>query len=292
MKTLVTGATGNTCSILIPELLNAGHEVRAFVRNEKKATHLLKAGAEIHVGNLDDPETIDEALRGIDQVYFCIWNGPTASSQGRNVIDAIKRTGTTPIVVRHSAFGDKRSRIIQQIDEVDEALKNSGLPWIFLRPTFFMQNLLMARQTILSGGKIYWDWNGGKVAMIDVRDIADSAVGALSGKAKVGQEYILLGPEPVSMHEVARSFSKVLGKQIDYIPVTHEAAKEAMMAMGFPEFIVDGYMELNVGFANGIADTTNENVEMLSGHPARSVNDFIRDFKGFFVELETDKINT
>jgi hypothetical protein len=86
-----TGATGNTCSILIPALISAGQQVRAFVRNENKAQSLKEAGAEIYVGDLDNPETIDAALVGVDQVYLCIWNGPSAAAQGINVINAIKR---------------------------------------------------------------------------------------------------------------------------------------------------------------------------------------------------------
>jgi len=283
MKTLVTAATGNTCSILIPALINAGQQVRAFVRNEEKAQQLKDAGAEIYVGDLDRPETIDDALKGIDQVYLCTWNGPTASQQGINVINAIKRAGTNPFVVRHSAYGTKGSRIIQQIDEVDNALKASGLRWTSIKPTFFMQNLMMAAPSVKSDGNIYWDWANGKAGIIDIRDVAESALGALTGKAQEGKEYILTGPESISMHDVANSFAKELGKPVHYIPVPHAASKEAMMGMGFPEFIVDGYMELNEGFTNGFADVSNGNVKTLTGHAARSVDNFTRDFKGYFV---------
>ena len=66
------------------------------------------------------------------------------------------------------------------------------------------------------------------------------------------------------------------------VAVPHEASKESMMGMGFPEFIVDGYVELSQGFSQGFADTTNGNVEELSGHAARSIDDFTKDFKSFF----------
>lgn len=282
MKTLVTGATGNTCSILIPALINAGQEVRAFVRNADKAGPLKEAGAEIYVGDLDRSETIDGALKGVDQVYLCTWNGPTASAQGINVINAIKRVGTDPLVVRHSAFGTRGSRLIQQIDEVDKALKQSGLRWTSIKPTFFMQNLMMAAKSIQQDGTIYWDWADGKAGMIDVRDVADSALGALTGKAQEGKEYILTGPESISMKDVASAFSKKLGKAVNYVPVPHQASKEAMLGMGFPEFIVDGYVELNEGFEKGFADTSTSNVKLLSGHEARTIDDFTRDFKGYF----------
>jgi hypothetical protein len=52
--------------------------------------------------------------------------------------------------------------------------------------------------------------------------------------------------------------------------------------MGFPEFIVDGYVELNEGFSKNFADTTTDNVKILSGNEPKSINDFINDFKSFF----------
>jgi uncharacterized protein YbjT (DUF2867 family) len=281
-KILVTGATGNTCSILIPALVSAGYEVRAFVRNKEKAQGLKDEGAEIYIGDLDQGDTIDGALEGIDKVYLCTWNGPTASAQGNNIVDAIKRAGTNPFIVRHSAYGTDGSRLIQQINEVDKAIQGSGIPWTSIKPTFFMQNMMMASPSIQNGGQIYWDWAEGKAGMIDIRDVADSAFGALTGKAEQGKEYILTGPESISMHDVAASFAKVLGKEINYVAVPHEASKEAMMGMGFPEFIVDGYVELSQGFARDFANITNGNVEALSGHTARSIDDFTQDFKGYF----------
>ena len=281
-KTLVFGATGNTCSILIPELIKAGQHVRAFVRNEEKAQSLKDAGAEIYVGDLDKGETIDAALDGVDKVYFCTWNGPTAAAQGKNIVEAIKRVGTKPFVVRHSAFGADNSELIQQINEVDDSLDESGIPWTRIKPTFFMQNLMMASTSIQSDGNIYWDWADGKVGMIDIRDVAECALGALTGKAEQGKEYILTGRESISMHDVADSFSKTLGKEVNYVAVPHEVSKESMMGMGFPEFIVDGYIELSKGFSKGFADSTTSNVEILSGHPARSIDNFTEDFKNYF----------
>ena len=281
-KTLVFGATGNTCSILIPELIKAGQKVRAFVRDEEKARPLKDAGAEIYVGDLDKGETIDAALDGVDKVYLCTWNGPTAAIHGKNVIEAIKRVGTRPFVVRHSAFGADSSELIQQIKEVDDALRESDIPWTSIRPTFFMQNLMMASPSIQNDGNIYWDWADGKAGMLDIRDVAECALGALTGKAEEGKEYILTGPKSISMQDVADSFSRTLGKKINYVAVPHTATKEAMLGMGIQEFIADAYVELNKGFSEGFADTTTDYVEILSGHRARSIDDFTRDFSSYF----------
>ncbi len=280
-KILVTGATGNTGSQLVAALRRAGVTVRAFVRNEEKAEPLKATGAEVFVGDLDRPETIAPALKGVDKIYLLTWNGPTQSQQSENVIKAAKQAGNIHLV-RHSMWGPGGSRIIKQGDQVEEAIKASGLPWTLLKPTFFMQNTMMAAQTIPSQGAIYWDMKDGRLGMIDVRDIVDAAVAVLTGTGHEGKSYILTGPEAISFHDVAGTFSDVLGKKVTYVSVPGEAALRSMTGMGMPEWIANGYTELSEGFGNNFANSTTKNVEILTGHPARSFEQFVRDHAQVF----------
>jgi len=279
-KILVTGAAGTTGSGLVFALRKAGVDVRAFVHNESKAERLKEAGAEIFIGDLDKPETIEPALEGIGKAYFLTWNGPSQAQQGHDFIEVARRVGK-PYIVRHSMWGAD-SRIIRQGDQVEEELKASGLPWTILKPTFFMQNTLMAKGTIASDGIIYWDMGDGKLAMIDTRDIVDAAAAVLTGIGNEGKSYILTGPEAISMHDVARIFTKVLGKDVQYVSVPGDAAVESMTSMGFPEWIARGYAELSEGFSRGFASQTTDNVEKLTNHPARSFEQFARDFSEAF----------
>src|SRR5918996_2513498 len=196
--TLLTGATGNTGSGVAGSLLESGHAVRALVRDPDKASALQEAGAELVVGDLDDPATL-------------------------------------------------------------------------LQPTFFMQNVMMTAPTVKEQGTIYWDWGVGRAGMVDVRDVVDSAVGALTTNAGAvaGRTFVLTGPRTIGFAEVADILSRVVGREIAYAPVLHEAAGEALLGMGLPEWIVEGYAELSEGFANGFADMTTGNVEKLAGHPPR-----------------------
>ena len=281
LKVLVTGATGNTGSVLLPALLREGIDVRVFARNEAKATPLKEAGAEVVIGDLDKPETIPPALKDVDRVYFLNWNGETALRQGENFINAAKKAGN-PHIIRHSMWGSENSRIIKQGYKIDEMLKSSGLPWTILKPTFFMQNTMMAAQTISSDGVIYWDMKDGKLAMIDVRDIADSAFAVITGKGYEGKEYILTGPEAISFHDVAETFSRVLDTEVKYVNVPAEAALQSMVGMGIPEWIAKGFNELDEGFGNNFASKTTKNVQILTEHPARSFEQFVNDFAYVF----------
>ncbi len=278
---LVTGATGNTGSGVVAGLLAKGVKVRALVRNATKAEGLKSQGAELAVGDLDDPASLTaDVFDGVTDVYFCTWNGPNALDQWKNFQAALESAGATPRIVRLAAFGAPESRIIQQLEAAEQELKQSGLVWTILQPTFFMQNTMMTAQSVKEQGAIYFDWGDGKAGMIDVRDIVDSAVSVLTARHGQfdGQSFILTGPQAIGFADVAAGIGKAVGKDVSYVPVPHEASKQAMMDMGVPEWIVDGYVELSIGFENNFANTTTDGVEKLSGHAPRSFEQFAVDF--------------
>lgn len=282
---LITGATGNTGSGVASALLSKGRAVRALVRDEGKAADLKNAGAEIVVGDLGRPETLTDALfEGVTKVYFVVVGGPDAQKHTRNLLDSLRASGTTAHVVRLSAFGTPECRLIKDHQQAEEDVKNSGLPWTILAPTFFMQNTMMAAPTIKEQGAIYWDWADGKAGMIDVRDIVDSAVAVLTsdGGEFVGERITLTGPASIGFADVAETFSRVLGKEVSYVAVPHEAAFESMQGMGVPEWLAEAYVELSVGFEAGYADTTTDGVERLTGHAPGNFERFATDFKAAF----------
>ena len=283
--TLVAGATGNTGSGVAASLLAKGRRVRALVRDETRVAGLREHGAEVAVADLDRPETLtDDLLDGVTGVYFVTWNGPSALEQSRNLLETITRSGAAPHIVRLSGYGTLQSRIISELAKCEDDLKASGLPWTILKPTFFMQNVTMAASTVKEQGAVYFDWGSGKAGMIDVRDVLDCAVGALTGEAGAveGETFVLTGPAAIGFADVAAILSEVLGRTVEYVPVPHEAGIEAMLAMGVPEWIVQGYAELNAGFEDGFADLTTDNVKRLSGHEPRDFERFARDFAEVF----------
>lgn len=280
-KMLVTGATGRTGSLVVHQLRERGVDVRALVRNPSRGTALERQGVEVVVGDLDDPASLAQAVAGVDKIYLVTWNGPTAEQQRKNVVDAARQAGR-PHVVVGGALGPS-SRIISQIDAANLYLKQSGLAWTILQPTFFMQNVMAAKATIAQG-QLYWDLGDGRVPAIDIRDVADCAASVLTSDGHVGKTYDLTGPEAISFHDIAAIFSKELGHEVRYVAVPTQAAKGFLMSLGFTEWIADGFGELMAGFAtNWAADKTTNNAAQLSGHPARSFAQFVRDFRDYFL---------
>ncbi len=278
---LVTGATGNVASLLIPALRKAGEQVRALVHDASKAQPLRDLGVEIIVGDMDRPETLESAVAGADKVYLITSNGPTGAQQARNVIEAAKRAGR-PHIVRQTGYGPSESRIIQQLEEAERAMEESGLSYTMVKPTFFMQNTMMAAQTVASDGVVYMPFKEGRLGMIDVRDVADVALKVLTSEGHEGKTYVLTGPASISFHDVADGLSKATGKEVSYVDVPLDAARQAMVGMGMPEWIAEGHVELMEGFSEGYADLTTPHVQQLTGSPARSFETFARDFAQAF----------
>jgi len=285
-KILVTGATGKIGSYLVPALLSEDADVRVLVRNKDEVKDVAAKGVEAVIGDLDKQETLPAAVSGVDKIYLLTWNGPTSIKQAENLIGAAVKSGN-PHIVRSSGHGSEKSRIIRDLLASEEIIKSSGLTYTFLRPTFFMQNIFMAAQTISAQGTIYMPFKDGKVATIDVRDIADAAAKVLTTQGHEGKTYILTGPRPVSFYDIASAFSKILGKEVKYVDVPLEAGKQAMLGFGIPEWIVDGYMELIAEFANNWANKTYPDFEILTGRKARSIEQFAKDFESAFSESVT-----
>lgn len=280
---LITGATGNIGSGLVPALLSEGADVRVLIRNEAKANDLETLGADVIIGDLDKPETLEPAVSGVDKIFLLTWNGPTAVDHANNLIKAAKQA-ENPYIVRLSGHGSEKSRIIRDHMTIEKLVKSSGLQYTILRPTFFMQDVFMAAQTISEQGMIYMPFKDGKLATIDVRDIADVSAKVLTTSGHEGKTYILTGPQPVSFYDIAAAFSTALGKEVKYVDVPLDAARQSMIGMGMPDWIVEGYIELMAEFANNWANKSYPDVETITGHPARSISQFAQDFASMFSE--------
>jgi len=101
---LVTGATGNIGSYVIPQLLEAGTRVRALVRNVSKASSLAEAGITLFEGDFSNPEKVKRAVSDVDAILAITPAGPEAVIQGNVLLNAAKNSGS-PYYVRLSAIG-------------------------------------------------------------------------------------------------------------------------------------------------------------------------------------------
>ncbi|MFQ6026340.1 MAG: SDR family oxidoreductase [Dehalococcoidia bacterium] len=282
---LITGATGRTGSALIETLAAQGETIRARVRDQESVKKVRQPGVEVVVGNYEQPATLELALRGVERVFLLSPEGPQMSELQADFVDAAKRAGVRRLVrqsILVAMMPDSPLALAQWHSQSDRLVEESGVPYTILRPAYFMQNVLASASAIASNGTLYGAMGEGKVGMIDTRDVARVAAAALTGAAHEGQTYVLTGPESVSMRDIARKLSGVLGREVTYADMSPSDAKAGMVRMGTPEVVADAWVQVARMVSTGAADMVTPMVEQVTGIPPRPFEQFAGDYAGAF----------
>ncbi|MHA6805905.1 NAD(P)H-binding protein [Salinifilum ghardaiensis] len=268
MTTLVTGATGTVGGALTRALLAAGVTVRAMSRDAGSATSRLPVEVEVRQGSFDNPDSLDHALDGVDQMYLF-----ADASTVDTVIEAAQRSRLRRIVVLTSAKDERNGSNI-----VAEAVKNSGLEWTVIEPGPFAMN---ARdwwaESIRHAGHVQWVYPEAALNPIHEADVADAATAALTTDDHIGREYYLTGPESLTQAEQVRSIGKQLGQEIAFHEVAPEDGHRVLTTNGVPDHIASWVIWiLGIAAEHGGQDVS-RTVTQVTGQPARTFDQWVDD---------------
>ena len=262
-------------------LAQRGEPVRVLVRDPAKATALAQAGADVAVGDLDVPATIDAAMRGISAVVLV---SPAIPAQELNVVASSAGAGVAHVVkITSKASADSPIGRRRDQTEIENGLIASGLGYTLLRNNAYMQNFLMMAQGIDATSSFSTATGDGRVGHIDARDVAAVAAEiAASPAPHAGKTYWPTGPEVLTGAEVAGVLSKVLGRPITFHPITFEEQREAMIKAGLPESVAEDNARAVTLMADGDCDYLTEDVPTILGRPARTFEQFVTDHAAAF----------
>jgi uncharacterized protein YbjT (DUF2867 family) len=262
---VITGATGKTGSKLTEMLLEKGHKVRVIGRDAGKLKAFTSKGAEAAVGDVADKAFLTKAFSGAEAVFALIPpNFGVADFRayqakiGENIVTAIKDSGVK-YVVNLSSQGahlpDKTGPIKGLHDQEERLNKLKGVNVLHLRPTYFMENLLMnidmIRKMNIMGSAVRGDV---KFAMIATKDIAAYAADRLVKRDFTGKSVAdLLGERDLSLNDAAAIIGKKLGKpDLAYVTFPYEDAEKGMVAMGLTADMSRLYIEMSKALNEGL----------------------------------------
>jgi uncharacterized protein YbjT (DUF2867 family) len=250
--------------------------VRVLVRDPSKAKALADAGAEIAIGDLAVPATIDAAMAGVTGVVLV---SPAVPAQELNVVASAARAGVGHVVKATSkASADSPIARRRGQTEIEAGLAASGVPHTLLRSNAYMQNVLALTPAIARTSGFGSSAGQGRMGMIDARDVAAVAASiAASPAPHAGQTYWLTGPALISYYDVADVLSKLLDRTITYSELTFEQDQDAMIRAGVPEPVAGMNAQAATLTADGDAAWVTDDVPSLLGRPARSFEQFAAD---------------
>jgi len=276
---LVLGSLGTVGAEVVESLIARGMRPRAADRRPERVAARFGAAVDAVRFDFTDPSSFADAFAGIDSVFLV--RPPRLARPKRDMfpaLDAAKAAGVRTVVFL-SLIGVEENRLAPH-GKIEDYIKASGFGHAFLRCSFFMQNLGGAhRAELRDRDELFLPVGDAKTAFIDARDIGEIAAKALVETGTGNAAWDLTGPEAIDYREVARIFSRELGREIRYRAPSPLAyflrrlgAKESFMFA-----LVSTWLYANT--KRGMAERVTDEAGRLLGREPRTLTEYVRDHR-------------
>ncbi|MGG1947846.1 NAD(P)H-binding protein [Trinickia sp. NRRL B-1857] len=260
---LVTGASGNVGSLVVEQLLDAGHVVRAYVRTASKLAH-LSGRIEIAVGDYATPDAFSAALEGVQGVFFMNIGG--AESFGALVERACACQVERAVMLSTAMVEFLPETMLGRAHrEKEDMLAAASLDARFVRPTGFMSNTLLWAPGIRADGVVANPMGTGRAAPIAPEDIAAVAVRALTDPGLTEKAMLVTGAETISVPEQVALLAQALGRPLRCMDITLDQAVENLTQAGVPQQVAASIVKSYASVREGRSAVTSETVERILG---------------------------
>lgn len=269
---LVTGANGTVGKEVVNELKKLNVEYK--ISTSRKNTN------DVYL-NFEDSASIRPALKGITKLFLMRPPHLADKKYFEPVIEIAKEVGIEQIVFL-SLLGADKNKVVPHA-KIEELIIKSGIPYTFLRPSFFMQNLMNQHgDEIVNENMIFVPAGKGKTSFIDAKDIGVVGAKTLTENNHMNTAYALTGSEALSYYEIADILSAHLHKQIKYTNPSIISFWRKMRSKGLKkDFIIvmiGIYTTAKLGFAKKVTYDLKE----LLGRDPITFEEFVIENKDFF----------
>ena len=259
--TLVTGGTGKIGRRVAAKLSALDIPHRAVSRSSLPAF------------DWHEPDGWDEALNGVSTAYISF--APDLAIPGtqpiiRAFVDRAVAAGVSHLVLL-SGRGEAEAQACEEI------VKASGVDWTIVRAGWFMQNFSEGEfADLVRQGAITLPAGNIPEPFIDVNDIADVVVAAVTESGHEGELYEVTGPRLLTMYDVAAEISAASGREIAFVPVPKDAFADAITASGVPDEVAWLLNYLFETVLDGRNAYVADGVERALGRKPADFRDFAR----------------
>ncbi|MEU3999912.1 NAD(P)H-binding protein [Streptomyces fungicidicus] len=269
---LVTGATGTVGRQVVAELLARGHAVRALTRDAAAA--VFPAGVEVFQGDLTEPESLAPALEGVTGLHLITFGGARFAplETGPRILELARAAGVRRVTVLHGGGPSLLEDAVRADDGVD---------WTVLMPVEFMGNALEWADGVAASDEVREPFVGRLSAMVHEGDIGAVAAVALTEDGHAGQEYLITGPELLTVGDKVTAIAAARGRDITLVELTREQAVAQWRAAGHPEDVI-GFLLEAYGNTPEVGRTVLDTVEKVTGRPARTFARWAAEHAGAF----------
>ncbi|MEV7006737.1 NmrA family NAD(P)-binding protein [Streptosporangium sp. NPDC051022] len=257
---LVIGSTGKTGRRIVRKLTELGHEVRGASRRSDPPFEW------------ENPSAWPDVLRGVGSAYVSFF--PDLAAPGAPAVIETLTSCAAEAGVRRLVLLSGRGELNAQ--RCERIVRESGLDHTLVRASWFAQNFDEGHllESVLDGVIALPAGDVGE-PFVDVDDIADVAVAALTDDRHSGRLYELTGPRPLTFHEAAAEISKAAGRKVEYVDIPPERFHAALTQSAGPDY-ADLLTALCVEVFDGRNASPAYGVQEALGREARDFADYCR----------------
>ncbi len=277
---VVTGANGKLGRHVIQGLLEKvpARQIVAAVRDREKTRDLAALGVQLREADYSRPETLDTAFAGADKVLL-ISSSEVGQrvAQHQAVTDAAKKAGVKLLVYTSILRADISTLALASEHKTTEKyIRSSGVPFVFLRNGWYLENQTAALAPALQHGVIIGAAGEGRFAAAARVDYAGAAIAVLTTAGHENKIYELGGDEPYTLSELAAEVSKQAGKQIRYQNLPQQDYAAALIGFGLPAPLAGAIADADAGAAEGELDCSVHDLSILLGRPTMTLAEAVR----------------
>jgi uncharacterized protein YbjT (DUF2867 family) len=266
----VTGATGYVGSRVARLLADAGAAQRLLVRDAARAPQL--AGAQVAtIPDLAAEDAVREALRGASTLFLVpAHESPDRVAGHAAAIRAAVAAGVGRIVYLSfvGAREDATFTLVRDHWATEELVRRAGLAWTFVRMNLYADFLpMMAGED----GVLRGPAGHGRFTPVVRDDVAAACAAVLTGSGHDGRAYDVVGPERLTMDDVAATITRVTGRSVVFEDETEEQARASRAHYGAPEWELQAWISTYLAVRDGSLDLASPDFATLVGRPATSL---------------------
>ncbi|MCI2238635.1 NAD(P)H-binding protein [Paenibacillus sp. TRM 82003] len=276
----VTAAGGRLGHLVVEALLERGvpaGDVVAVVRTPGKVADLAERGVRVRRGDYDEPDTLREALAGVDRLLLVSGDTPGQRvTQHANVVEAARAAGVQRLAYTSILRADTSGNpLAPDHRATEEALAASGIPTTVLRDGWYLENYTEALGQYLAAGEVVGSAHDGRVSAASRADYAAAAAAALLADDDGDRVHELGGPG-FTLAELAATVSEVTGTPVAYRDLSTEEHVAHLRSVGLDEGTAGFVAALDASLAAGELHTDRDDLQRLIGRPATALADAVR----------------
>ncbi|HEX6924366.1 MAG TPA: SDR family oxidoreductase [Longimicrobiaceae bacterium] len=278
----ITGVTGHLGRLVVEELLASGvsaSDIVGLARSPDRAESLRERGVEVRRADYTEPESLSAALAGVDRLLLVSANEVGQRlAQHRNVIDAARAAGVGLLAYTSILRADRSTmQLAVEHAGTEEAIRESGIPYTFLRNSWYIENYTENLAPALEHGVLLGSAGEGRVSAATRRDYAAAAAAVIRGSGHEGKVYELGGDEAFTMAELAEEISRASKRTVEYRDLPEEEYVRALVGFGLPEPAARALADSDRALARGELYTDSGDLRRLIGRATKGWREVVRE---------------